>query len=248
MYHFYVMTENNLDVRLKDKRFLMTVESRQIFDGLRAVFSEMQSTRSWLKGLGFFGSRTISVEKSNSDVDLYVFYDGDEYLEKGEVGRPIMRGGRLVVEKSKPRSRGFPKDMILSGLEIYLEKMVGRRYPIMRTKDGHDERWVGVDISKRQTDLDFDDFVKNANLEQPVSQAMIVRFLLSVGKPVYENRGYILDKIEKMDNPDYYVSALMNGLQEFERLKKREHAIAYEHYPRTLEEARKYFLVTLQDS
>jgi len=237
-----MMAENNIDTIIKDKRFLITPESMSVFKGLRSVFGELQTTRPWLKGLGFFGSRTISAEKPGSDVDLYVFYDGDEYMEKGEVGRPVMKGGRLVVEKQKPRNSSFPKTMILNGLEIFLEKKLGKRYPIMRHKDGDDEHWVGVDISKRQTDLDFDDFIKKSDAEQPISQAIIVRFLLSVGEPVYQNRAYILDKIENLDNSDYYVSSLINGLQEFERMKKSEHAVPYDHFPRTLEDARKYFL------
>ena len=236
------MGEKTLDSILPDKRFIITKESMRAFKGFRSVLEDMQVDKPWLKGLAFFGSRTISAEISRSDVDLFVFYDGEEYMEKGSSPALIWVDGRMKSVKERPKSTTFPKESILSHLETLIDRKIGRWYSIMQQKSGGDAEFVGVDISKRQTDLVFEDFVRKVNSDDVAPVNIVTRFLLSVGKPVYENRKYILDKIAQLDEPDKYISALMNGLQDFERSKKKEHAISYAHFPRTLSEARDYFL------
>jgi len=241
-----VGSKDDLDGRLGGKRFLLTRDSGKrrkdmgsltVLRNLRTELELLQNDMPWVKGLAYFGSRTIASEKpftdnDPSDVDLYVFEDHEEF-DARKPNKPL---------DTKDKDWYWYFRSATDELIKLHKKKYGQKLEIMKPRNGKSPAFLEVDISKRSTDLLFEHFVKMCDTNGPIPEKMIIRFLLSVGKPIYENRAYIFSKIEKLDNPDFYVSALINGLQDYERLKKREHAVPYEHFPRTLEEARKYFL------
>lgn len=236
------MPEESLDQRLPHKRFILSEESLSIFKDLRSIFKEVGAEKPWIKGLGFFfGSHTIGAETDDSDIDLYVFYDGTQYKEEGFVGKPQIENRQMVIKKTKPKTTRLPQEATKSLLEVGMHQR-GWSIPIMRTKDGHDERLFAINISKENTDKHISNFIQAVDANGKISDHFVARFLLGVGDGLYQNRSYIFDQLAKKSNPDHYIRTLSGGLQRFERSSKKQHAVDYKHFPKTLKEAREFFV------
>ncbi len=229
-------TENPLSRR----RFLPHSQSFAYFKKLRDNLPVIQEKKPWIKGFAFFGSRTVGKEKEKSDLDLYVFYDGTQYKNEATEGKIVSKNGRLIIQQLPVASTRLPHDNTLTMLEHILDY----RVPIMRTKDGHDERIIVIDISKESTDRDLKQFIDDVNTGKQCADQLPIRFLLGIGDDLYANRLYILDMLQKIDKGQKYLTALMDGLQLFERITKKdsESSVLYELFPKTYEEARSYFL------
>lgn len=61
-----------------NSRFTIDKESTDIFNWLREDLKQVQKQYPFIKGLGFFGSRTLGRNHAKSDIDLCVFYDTSE--------------------------------------------------------------------------------------------------------------------------------------------------------------------------
>lgn len=195
-----------------------------------------------MKGLGFYGSRTKGLEKGfnpeqpdklGSDFDLCVFYDGS------------------VFAPNASETGNLPRDQ--SQFEVELQ---GRIINFVTTKMENVKQGEGstvlVDISQKATDLSLEDFYEgvrsNTNPFSLKTRKLLARFFLGIGTGLYENRTYILDELNKQPNGDKLFEILMQRLGAFERTRNddpdhpNKNPVPYEGYPKTIEEARSYFL------
>lgn len=223
---------------LEFRRFVINPEPLRIMRRLRDSFRELQNFNNpynesekrypFLSGLGIHGSSVKGVEKKfgngddDSDIDLVVFYNS-ERARRGVLGEAY--------------KREMENELSCSSFEAPINYL-------------HVDY---CDISKMATQEQLDFLVESsgfsinnksnlfiANLD------LISRFFLACGEEVYENRKFILEKIELL--PDRYkvYSTLSEGLAYFERNNDRTDKVrvpAYDRYPRTIEQAKKYFLI-----
>lgn len=219
--------------------------SDQSFLGMRLFQSELsriQEEFNFVKGLGFYGSRTKgrarefnpeTTDKLGSDFDVCVFYDGSIFSAD-------------VLENNT-----FPKDK--SQIENELQKRIINFVTsnMKNVKQGKGSTVI-IDISKEETDMSLNDFYdgvrSNTNPFSLKTRKLFARFFLGVGTGLYENRTYILNELSKKLNGDKLFGILMLRLGAFERTRDddRDHpninSVPYEGYPKTIAEARIYFL------
>lgn len=120
-----------------------------------------------------------------------------------------------------------------------------------RSKQGKGST-VLVDISKKATDLSLEDFYEgvrsNTNPFSLKTRKLLARFFLGIGTGLYENRGYVLNEFEKQIDSALLFQNLMQRLGAFERIRDddpdhpNKNPVPYEGYPKTIGEARIYFL------
>lgn len=112
---------------------------------------------------------------------------------------------------------------------------------------------VLIDISKKATDLSLENFYEgvrsNTNPFSLETRKLLARFFLGIGTGLYKNRTYILDELNKKLNGDQLFEILMQRLHGFERTRNddpdhpNKNPVSYEGYPKTIVEARSYFLL-----
>lgn len=258
------MKERIVATGLEARRFKPTPESSRLFKQFRKELKDAQKEMPEVRGLGFFGSRTIGQENASdtpnpSDLDLIVFYDGES---------PLAR----ELDPSERRLRGIGYDPHKKYIQSYFSKrMQDLNLPV--DKDVH--RTIGaIDISPNETtsklrllNREFDDYVKkgilkpweapewdeehfmgvgyNSSIQEPVLWSLASRFFLVIGEDVYRSRKFILDSLAETEDGEKYFTLLMNFLQYTEREKateKRPNTPSYEGYPKNIKEARSYFL------
>ncbi len=204
-----------INPELEQKRFAINPESLEMLKKLRKEFDSQRQRFPFLGGLGFFGSRTKGVEGRDSDLDVFMFYNYN------------------IIKTAKS-----PTD------DVWREYKEAQKI-IKESVSGADVNLVSVDLSHSSTNRELKDFVDDVNqdsesLKKPGSHLpLLSRFSLSVGKEVYRNREYILGVFEKLPNANEYLRWLMFQLRLWERGHQQS---LYRGYPRTIEEAKKYFL------
>lgn len=219
--------------------------SDQSFVGLRLLRGEfrIQEEFNFVKGLGFYGSRTkgrarefnlLLPWRRGSDFDVCVFYDGS------------------IFNTNASTTGDLPKDQ--SQFEVELQ---GKIIDIVTTKMKKTKQGKGstvlIDISKKATDRSLEDFYEgvrsNTNPFSLETRKLLARFFLGIGTGLYENRTYILDELNKKPNGDELFGILMQRLHGFERTRNddpdhpNETPVPYEGYPKTIKEARRYFII-----
>lgn len=249
--------KGNIDPRLETRRFIFSPESLVLMKETREMFKDLQADFPELKALSFFGSRTLGREHGEkietfehptlgsyeqktlfSDLDLFFLYDEDEMdlLEEGDVYHT--RNDAII-------------DRITNFSKVLGAKKIANRLNV-----------IGEDISEAATKealVDLKD-QKNSwavwkqqgfNLSNSIYR-LVARFLLSVGD-VKQLREEVIADLEKDEEGELYWSRLMEVLSEFERPEFDHHAseptptgLPKYKYPKTLAEARKYFLTEKQ--
>ena len=214
--------------RLETHRFVINPESLGAMKRVRDALPVLQGEFPYLKGVGFFGSRTKGMENQDSkisDLELCLFFDDTDYQGSSAYNN-------LMSAQSTIRE--------ITGLEID---------PFL------------VNISRANTDSNIDMFSKIANyalshgnshlgFSLPVCDLMF-QFSLAVGDDVYKNRAYILNKFKTLPQGEEYFQLLMDALTRTERSFIKYPIPDYEHMPKTIAEAEKYFLTKpglLQDT
>ncbi|MEK9155038.1 MAG: hypothetical protein AAB839_00130 [Patescibacteria group bacterium] len=251
---------------LETKRFTPTTESLGFMKDLREGLLEIQRVHPEVQGLAFFGSRTTGLERNDpgnpSDMDVVLFYDGSRFISH-EKNLDLV-GGRLTVNpRYQPERTRLAKEretLIDHAKHILSQRMTGLGLSIdLEAETGRNKTISVVDISptvtdsvlarfEREVDRDTNFGKQPLKLDQvgPEDYDLLSRFYLSVGEGVYQNRAYILDRLEQMGaNGERYFQAIMAYLQYSERTKtttKREGLTPFPHYPTTIAKAREYFL------
>lgn len=211
---------------LEQKRFPVTEGSLEVMKKARDVFAELKVEFPYLSGVGFFGSRTRGMERSDSDMDACIFYDANQLLIDTNIDNEMARiRDRFSEVTGVPLGQhiGWSKDLSQekTDIDIYnffkFAGMVGNR-----------NRGEAIAVLERI----------------PETQNLFSRFFLAVGDGVYDNRQYILDQFSEVPEGDKYFGLLMGSLASFERDNRpdRSDIPLYTRYPQTIVAAREYFL------
>ena len=199
---------------------------------LRDHLTALQKEFDFVQGLGFYGSRTKGrarefnpeqPDKLGSDFDLCLFYDGADF-----------QGNNGDFE---------------TNIQAKVIKFISSRVPNIKQGEGST---VIIDISRKATNESLNEFITSVRQDtDPFSlnnRKLLARFFLGVGDGLYENRTYILNELSKQDNGDNLLNILMQRLHGFERIRNddpdhpNQNPIPYSGYPKTIAEAKKYFI------
>ncbi len=227
------------------RRFNINKDSMEL---MRSVSSELMQDESLkVRGVAFWGSRIKSgikgQSKESSDLDTAVFYDGSDYPED-----------RYVYETNK-----FPEMRDGVDAKVNHEKTIRRKaatlvagkVPVTVSLDELMDSINTIDISPKNLDYLLEDYKINYQKELSVNRlALASLFLIGTGDGLYQARKYVLDKL---GNNDALFSNIMNDLSSLERPQNNSFFPAprskpqgpppYSGYPKTISEARKYFLL-----
>lgn len=148
---------------------------------------------------------------------------------------------------------------------LFIQQMKELGLPIVDNETPAGNTILLRDLSQKVTDKTLQDFAHEIfslqrehriNFDDPEAFVRIdhfsrsgfdlcSRFFLAVGSDVYKNRQYILDTLEKTPRGREVFKAIMCFLQRLERTRSvpgKPPLTPYPHYPKTIEEARRYFL------
>jgi predicted nucleotidyltransferase len=269
MLNLVYMPEAQPPVSLEHRRFALSPEAFTQMKNLHEKLAEVRREMPEIQGLAFFGSRTTGLERSDpnnpSDLDLIVFYDGSALVPTQKT--MIMEKGRLVVNKLAKEELGekrWIREALINKIEAsYNTQLEALGLPIDRDQEtGRNKTVQIIDISPQATDRMLRYFIDEINRDtnygkqplklQEVSNPtfkLLSRFYLAVGDGIYKNRKYILDQLDRLEQQgeegERYFKVLMEYLQYSERTKtttKRTGIVPYQNYPKSIAEAREYFL------
>jgi hypothetical protein len=225
--------------KLETKRFVINPESSEAMRKVQAALPKLQEQYPFFIGVGFFGSRTKGMEHPGSDFDVRIFYDS---IKSKELSNTL--GGLLP---------SVPYISLDNKYDLAVEVSKTAGFNIDTKHDG----WF-VDISKERTDSYISNFIEvvskyidNSLTEDQVDgiraippiQNLQAHFFLAVGEGVYVNRTYILNQFKQMPQGEQYFQVLMRCLAVTERASNHKYPTpAYDHLPKTIAEAEKYFL------
>lgn len=238
-----------------------TRESLEHMKYFRDVLEVIRNEIPQVRGLVFFGSRSRGQErrdtKSPSDLDVVVFYDGSEYTSSGRF-RLFDTEGNLIPDFIQKNEKYQTDKRMLSELQrkikLKFEKLMNERGLPVEIIGSINGTILVEDLSLSATDEALEQLKMNidaagADEEIPVgiinypAFRIASRFLLGVGDEVYQNREYILNRLEEMEQKgeqgERYFRGLMNCLLE---LQSGEHGLQPK-LPATIKEAREYFRV-----
>lgn len=220
---------------LNNHRFYVTNQSREFLKEARFIIENMMQIHSAVLGASFFGSRSVGQEKTPkktfygyrgkiSDFDYVLFLDGN--LKDDILKAKSIRG----TIDSIMRAAGIPIDDGVINL-VSKESIEEHIYEII--KGG----------SNLEINL-WSQFVRTHAFH------LSRYFFLAMGDEVYKTRSFIFDLLETEKNGKEIWKKLMHFLNMIERernsallgnTKKRVILPSYNRYPKTIEEARKYF-------
>ena len=226
--------------QLEQKRFVITPESLNAMKRVRDALPGLQEQYPFLSGVSFFGSRTKGIEHEGSDLDLRIFYDTSKSKDLTSTFGGLSQAVPHVKKDSKYELAG--KISAIAGLNL----------------DTSHDGWA-VDISKERTDKYIEMFTEISSegiggegatddlidhiRSTPPGQNLLGQFFLAIGDGVYANRAYILDQFSQVPHGEEYFQILMECLARMERASNHKYLTPrYEGLPKTINEARKYFL------
>lgn len=217
-------------------RFAPSVESLRYMQELKAELPAIQKDFPEVKGLGFFGSRTLGTDKPGSDLDTMVFYNSADIPEDAQVPRSPMS------TLKRPKTDRF--------------KMLDDLMHTMLKKNNLEHSsLIAIDIEPRITQayiIALLEAVDNHEIEEkPTTQQLDKstaymaylnsRFHLATGAQVYKSRKQVLDFLQKKPDGEKYFQVMMNHLAYTERAKHSQTGLP--KLPQTIAQAREYFLM-----
>ena len=215
-------------VDTEQNRFNITPESIDLMQKTKGVFEEIKQDIPYLSGVVFFGSRTKGKENLHSDMDIIIFYDANKINSPtGDITEKLLE----------------VKDRISQVVGIPIGSHVG---------------WE-KNLSVEKTDIDIYKYIRFAQTlnnmprekaveiigSNPEAQNLFSRFFLGIGEGLYKNRAYILDQFKGVSEGDLEFGLLMDALATFEADNRIEtsNRSEYRRLPKTVEDARNYFLI-----
>lgn len=212
---------------------------------MRGMLRDVQHTNPAIRGISFCGSRVLGVEKEDSDMDVFVFYDSQ-----------IQKKIRSRVD-TKTIERSFP---IKKELGRHMDTPMGFEFmenaeDIFSLDISRDSLKKTIEYFRDRVDILTENFSHSPDLNafhRPGDRRcleLVGLFYLAIGDPVYRARRYVLDELEQLPNGDQYYEVLIRLLSFYERESSPKRQLpAYKNYPPTIEEAKKYFITqTPQD-
>lgn len=254
--------------RLETHRFAPSHESLAKMKILRDNLTEVQGQIPEVRGLTYFGSRTVGREHSDpdnpSDMDVIVFYDGSNLIPQQNA--MIMEKGRLMVNKlARPEREQMAQQRtnLVNRIEnSYSDQLHALSLPVeFNQETGHNATIQIFDISPKATDIALREFEREVDISTnygkeplkiervtPTTFELLSRFYLGVGDGLYQSRQYILDQFTAMPNGERYFSALMSHLNYHERTKSTEKraGLSPARLPSSISEGREYFITRQQ--
>lgn len=224
----------------ENMRFRPHQESLAVLKDIREKLKGVQGHDPAIRGLAFFGSRVLGVEKEDSDVDIVVFYDSDiqkrtqtkvttKNIERRlKVGKTLgtYPVGPMEYWGQKTSKRFFSLDIAPSSLDKKIQEFVA----LTDTLTNHFTQQI--DIGKLNWRLGL----------RALEFASL--FFLSIGDSVYQARKHMLDELEKLPNGDAYFATLMKLVSFLERgISSKRKLPVFSGYPQTIADARKYFIL-----
>lgn len=226
---------NNSEIK-SDYRFNISPESMELFKDIRSEFLKLKENLPELSGMTFFGSRTLGREKKESDIDSVLFIE-TENTSSGK--NPISKLSSTDIKEKVEKELNFHQKNKNSLAQLSII-------------------WT-IDTSLKETDNDFNDFKnlvkeqrrgrlgftrENTTMPQPAAAKLVARFFLGFGEGLYKNRKYILDRLEHEKEGEIFWQKIIEYLSYIERTaktSKRLGLLSYDNYPKTIQEAQKFF-------
>lgn len=199
----------------------------------RIQFVKLKEKIPELSGMSFFGSRTLGKEKPESDLDCVLFISNKQSeintSQKLEIAGTVGKELNLYNEDRNP-------------LVIY--DIMGVVDISPKATDDDIMHFRNIEKEQKRVGVNF----TGANSFMPPEYAtrLLTRFFLGIGEGLYENRKYILEKLAGQEDGELLWQKIIEYLSLFERgMGKRTPLTPYEHYPKTIAEARQYFITQI---
>lgn len=206
--------------RLEQKRFIVKPESLGIMKRVRDSIPTLQKDYPYLRGVGFYGSRTTGMENRDgkiSDMDMCLFFDDTDY-------------------------QGIPVYNDLMSTKDEIMKITGVKTEPFLINISRANTDSNIDMFSRLANHALTHGQSYLDLSLPVSD-LVYQFYFAVGDDVYKSRAYILNKLKTLPRGEEYFQVLMNTLTRRERFcSTRKYPMPnYDRMPKTIAEAEKYF-------
>jgi hypothetical protein len=231
--------------QLEAKRHIISPESLAQMKTVREIVTSVHEKFPRLVGASFFGSRIVSREHENSDLDVFLFVDNsDLWVESMEpYFDPATSSFR---EPTVPR-------MVCKYNTMPLEYEILKSINSEWDKSEHDTRLSIcqiVDICTYATEHDVqvfsEYFLRYGHVSTKNSIPMIVlhilsRFHFGFGNELKGTRKHVLDILKAIPNGEELWKEIITYLKEIER--ENRHLPTYDRYPTSLTEAYRFFAV-----
>lgn len=227
--------------KLIEQRFIIGEQTLSVFKSLQKTMVELKKEYPYLAGIGFFGSQTKGLQRSDSDFDIIIFYKAERMsedsgrLDEWETIVNRLEDSIQEKEESIRKKIDFRVRIPNGGLKVNIDERNIDRYFRDLT-----EALIGVSYKHTSSDVAALKYL----LSIPTVQNLLSPFLFSIGDDVYQARQYIISKFEHIPNGDSYFSFLMGCLNLFERThsEKEKSSPQYVRLPNTTAEAKKFFI------
>ena len=202
---------------LEGRRAKLSEDPRvqEIVKDLRLVVDEIKFQHPEVMGFGMFGSLVKGYAKPTSDIDGFLYIDVDQAV----LGADSMQRPVLPAERAKALSEEFIERLQAKGRVI-------------------DHVFVGR-LDKKFLDSQLLSSSKRS------AEYLARFFMLSIGKEILPYRERILDRMSQLGtNQQELFNVMMDELSRLENTGFPEEVVKERRklYPKTVEEARAYFL------
>jgi predicted nucleotidyltransferase len=206
--------------KLQKHRFVIDKPSMDLMKYLREKLPQLDQEFG-IKGLAFFGSRTKSTNREDSDLDVIIFYDGSDFGPEIRTREQELAAG-IIIDKEKGDIIFSAKkaDAAIARTEARYKfeteirkKLLELLTQRMGLSNERAEKQLGsiipVDISKEATDDALKEFYENAIIIEQLNfnekhgvylqfLRLLNRFFLGIATSLYANRQYILDQLAQI--------------------------------------------------
>lgn len=216
-------------------RFELSDETIKYLKQAKLDLFELQKIAPCIKGFTFFGSRIVKGETEKSDLDYIIFYDEEEYRVQDYSHLPSIYN--IYNEwRELDKRLTFNEWLVMVNNKSQCKVPYGVGAAINVSSDGIKNNVAGFirEIEKYPKDK-----------LGGYSWSIVSTFFLGVGDEIEKIRYEILSRIEREKNGEAIFQAVMEKLSSVERTmatKKRPGLTDYIGYPKTIAEAKKYFL------
>lgn len=228
------MTERTKE-HLDTFRFAPSAESLRYMQELKAELPTIQKDFPEVKGLGFFGSRTLGTDRPDSDLDTFIFYNSADIPKKAAQPRSPMS----VLKR--PKTDRF--EILRDALQKQLAKnnLAHSSLIAIDIEPGTTQAYTTA-LIEAVANHEIDESPVNNRPDRSTAYMayLMSRFSLATGHEVYQSRKQVLDYLAKLPDGEKYFQVLMNHLAYAERAKHPQTGLP--PLPRTIAEAREYFL------
>lgn len=231
---------------LERRRNYIQPESMQRLKAVRSQLPEIQRQYPYVRGVGFFGSRTRGLEKPESDLDLFYYVNEtpDSLQDDLAAITQHLQSVTDSVQIEAKRRRGYFKlDLRKENLDGKFDELVSTVDVIASSQNiPVGELQLITPQSELETDEEFNERQKNTP-RLPLSDL----FLLAIGDDVYKARQYVFDKFKTIPDGNDYLNVLMQhrfgSERELTQYKNKDITVpSYTDYPKTVEQAEQFFI------